>query len=207
MADLGLGTLFEVKSAILPNALQADTFLDFRITALAKGCAKTFEQYCNRRFSYTVGEVEEFAADKMSYVLSRYPIVALTTLEQRSSIAGGWSTIDINNIYNARNRAGLLEFAYLMGVYSDALRVTYTGGYWYETKEPTDGGYPTAQPALTTIVPDDLKDAWYTQTQFLFERVDKLGKGALADGAAPVTDVKLLPSVQSVLDSFRRYST
>jgi hypothetical protein len=93
------------------------------------------------------------------------------------------------------------------------MRITYTGGYWFDDAETED----TAQPAGTTKVPQDLKLAWYLQCGKVWQSIDKLGAkltqgGASGQPAGPgqVTEalagLAIVPAVTQVLDSYRRFA-
>lgn len=207
--DLGLGTLIEVKRHVLTPALVAATTYDARLSAIAKGVAGQMERFCNRKFARVAGDAFRSPADRSSLVLARYPIEEVTSLEIKFTEDQGWQQLDRSLLVQIANDKGLIQFYVRPGTYLAQLRVTYTGGFWYETKEPTDNGYPTAQPAGSTLLPDELKLAWLQQTARVWELMDKLGTGITkqgGEGAANLGQVEMTPEVKQVLLSYRRFN-
>ena len=92
------------------------------------------------------------------------------------------------------------------------LRLTYVGGYFFETLEPTDGGYPTSTPSGSTALPNDLLLAWLTQINAWFLKRDKLNliaaAGANPEAAGIIAQLgqrSLEPEVKLMLQTFVRY--
>lgn len=210
--DLGLGNLDEIKKAVLPDANRVDKQFDFIIAALASGVAAQFNSITGRKLGRQVNVLEDFTADRTYYVVQSYPLESVTVLEQRDTMLGGWYPLNITNILNQGNSVGLVEFGYVLGQYYSRIRLTYSGGFFYETLEPfqSDGvtptaGYPTALPTGAATVPANLKAAWYEQVRFEFTRSDRMGKGVFNDLGTPANSIFLQPFVAEVLSQFRRY--
>jgi hypothetical protein len=109
-------------------------------------------------------------------------------------------------VVNVLLDSGLVMLDTEPGVWRDKLRFTYTGGFWFETAEPTDVGYPTAQPAGSEALPDDLLHAWLTQCALQFQLHDILGN-TLAEkkpSTPPLAELKWVPQVEDVLRDYRR---
>lgn len=165
--NAGLSNLTSLKAAVFPAALRAQTQWDAALTALGRGVADSLEGFCNRLFAYTAGDTFICEGNKLSICVPRFPIVTVTALEMRQSPAGAWvslGTVDQAAV-NLIEDAGIVQLGSIAGTYFERLRVTYTGGYFYETLEPTEGGYPTAVPSGSTAVPPDLLHAWHLQCQ------------------------------------------
>jgi hypothetical protein len=180
--DLGLGNLIELKRRLLPATMLAQTTYDGAVAQIGRGVAGLFDAHCNRQFARLAGAVEQFNAERMNYILSRYPIETITTVEERSDMTSGWIALAVTDlIQNRDDSAGLLQFASVQGIYLDQIRVTYTGGYWYDTTEDGTG----VQPVGSTLLPYDVKEAWFLQCQEIWDKRDKLGLSLIAK---PETD-------------------
>ena len=208
--NLGLGNLAILKAYLLPPSLVAATDYDVQIIAIGKGVAAHMEQFCNRKFGRVVGETFAVNADRKSLVTERYPIETVTKIEIRDDLATGWVDQGAVNqvLFNIREEAGMLQFAGYLGASFSRLRVTYTGGYFFETAEPIDGGYPTATPVGSTPLPDELRLAWLQQCSHVWRQTDKLGTTIAEKPAtgSPLLDLKWLPDVEDIILNFRRYA-
>lgn len=129
--SLILGTLSELKTHLLPEDLRADTRWDGVLTSLGRGVAERLQRACNRRFAYVVDDVFEFSADRGHVVLPRYPVVAVSKIEIRSSPTAAWQELT-DVIQTANLDAGFLLFGADLGTHYDRVRITYTGGYWFD---------------------------------------------------------------------------
>ncbi len=199
--DLGLGNLIELKRQLLPVALLGDTDYDARITALGRGVASQFERVCNRKFARLVGAVDIFSADRDHWTLTRYPLETITTVELRSDLAAGW-VVQTGAIQMQDELAGLISFGQAVGTHRTQYRVTYTGGFWYDTAETED----TAQPAGSTLLPYDLKHAWYLQCQHAWAKMDKQGQSLAGEPEkwSALGDLQIIPDVVNLLNPHRR---
>ncbi len=135
--NAGLGTLTDLKTQLLNEALRSATTYDAALLALGKGVATRFDQYCNRKVARLVGAQYVTNADRTKVILDRYPVEVISQIEIRDSLDQGW--VDqgaVNNVlFNLREEVGLCEFAgYLGGSYS-RIRITYTGGFWFATDD------------------------------------------------------------------------
>lgn len=209
MSNLGLGTLNDMKASILPSAVVADTQFDVLLQEIGKGVAAAFENHCNRELGYSATATFECGADRSRISLPRFPIVSITSIEQRDTIADGWTALTVNDaIRNRYDAAGLLELGFVPGDGGSRLKVTYAGGYWFETKEPADIGYPTTQIANTTALPADLKSAWLTQSAHHFQQRDLMAQqGVLGKAKPDLTQIKLLDTVVEMLRPYIRFAS
>ncbi|MDB6108333.1 MAG: hypothetical protein JWR69_83 [Pedosphaera sp.] len=210
--NVGFSNLDTLKKHLLAGSLANETKFNTVITALGHGMAAMVASYCNRSFLRTVGAVEILPADRANFLLSRFPLEALTSVELKLSEADGfvvqpatfYQTIDL------KNGMVILPDGADAGPYYAQVRFTYTGGYWWETLEPDDvaGGYPSAMPAGATALPHDVIQAWLLQCQHVWDARDKLGMN-LADKPgeqAKLAEVKLIPLVETMLTPYTRYN-
>lgn len=205
--NLGLGNLIELKRQLLPGSLVPSSEYDSNIAAIGKGVAALFDQECNRKFARVAGEKDEFTADRRSWVLTRYPIEAVTTVERRDDMAGGWLGLTINDVILQRSdAAGILQFGAMQGIYLARLRVTYTGGFWFDASEDATD----VQPVGSTALPGDLKEAWYLQCREVWNKIDRQGRN-VAEGEVTtfvsqmLMQLNFVPQVEGILKSYVRY--
>lgn len=169
--NLGLGNLATVKSFL--NVASALTDYDTVIATIAKGVAGQVEQFCNRKFARVENTTEDFPADYGCLIVSRYPIESLTSVALQNNPADAFTVI--NETFRFIAQAGLVELGQPRGSASARIRLTFTGGYFFETKDSGDSGYPTSAPSGSNALPDDLKLAWLIQIEHLWSQRDNLG--------------------------------
>jgi len=205
--NLGLGNLIELKRHLLNVSLQANTGYDAAITAIGKGVAGRFEQYCNRSFFRTVGDLYETNCDRLVVMLPRYPVESITKVEVRSNISDGWQDQGdpAQLLFNRRDYAGIVDVGGWLGGRYQRLRFTYTGGFWFDTTEDFSG----TQPVGSTLRPDELFLAWLTQCEATWQLHDKLGR-SIAEGPESrrnmnLSGLTLVPEVEATLKNFIRY--
>lgn len=205
--NAGLANLATLKAFLLPAALRSGTDDDATITAIGLGVAGLIEQACGRTLLRAAGVVDIFGADRAQFLLSRFPVEAVTEFALKSTEAAGFVVQTLATYPLAIDLAnGIVTLGGDAGAYYEQLRVTYTGGYWWEVKEPTDNGYPTTQPAGSTALPAELRLAWLLQCQHVWASIDKLGT-AIADqpGASSALDsLQLSPVVKQMLQDYER---
>lgn len=203
--NAGLSNLTNLKRELLLASDAAGTDYDASVTALGLGVASMFEAYCDRKFFRVVDDVFECSADRYSVVVPRYPIEAINSVEMRDSIASGWEEQpDMPDNYLPE--AGLVQFGAPPGVWPATLRITYTGGYWWDTTEDSSG----TKPAGATAIPSALVSAWHLQCKFFWDRrsMEDRAKAGFSDKDAArfiAPDDELLSSVKTLLAAFRRY--
>jgi hypothetical protein len=206
--NLGLGNLDDLKQFILAEAVRAQTDNDVVLQAIGKGVAAVMERHCNRWFARVEGAVDTFTADHDTWTLSRFPVEVIDSVEVKTTDTEGW-VAQSNPILISELERGFIDFGAFLGDHRSRVRIAYTGGYFFETLEPSEEGYPTTRPQGSTARPDDLKLAWLLQCQHVFEGKDHmLPKGIAANGAEiPINlkDVVLLPAVVDLLRGYIRY--
>lgn len=205
--DLVFSNLAVLKAHVLGVGLTTSTEFDAVLTAIGKGVAGRLQGFCNRCFGRVVGQVDTFPADRDFWVTSRYPIEAVTSLEILYS-GQDWAALNLTDYVVSRlSGAGLVHFGGELGGAMDQARLTYTGGFFVETKEPTDQGYPTSKPSGATSIPDDLVWAWLTQCKEVWNRGDRLGTGLAdkADAVGALMGLKLVPEVEEAVRVYRRF--
>ncbi len=208
--DLGLGNLIELKRRLLAATMLSQTTYDGTITQIGRGVAGLFDKHCNRKFARLVDAVDQFSADRTSYIVERYPIEDIGLWQQRDDIATGFQEIDGEPTINRDESAGLLQFGDVLGSYLSQVRVTYTGGYWYDTTEDATG----VKPAAATQLPHDVKEAWFLQCQEVWDKRDKLGISLIAkpEVESKIASMRFISSitdaptvVQALLEKHRRF--
>lgn len=211
--NCGLGNLDSIKQYCLQTAAQADTQFDTVLQVIGKGAALALQSFCNRDFPRLVDATEEFSAERTFWTARRYPIETLTSLEQKDTYAGGWQALDLSGaVLNLNEKSGIIEFGAKLGPAISRIRLTYTGGYWFEELEPTDDGYPSAAPEGAALLPEDLRLAWLVQVNAWFVKRDKLNLINAAtttpEAAAAITAMtgrQLEPEVKNILPGYIRY--
>ena len=144
-------------------------------------------------------------------LVSVYPIEAVSLVELKTDEATGWLTqagvIRMNNL-----KAGLLTFWSMLGLETSLIRITYTGGFWYDAVEADPSADPPVDPGEipdgANPLPADLKLAWLLQCENIFAAHDKMGQSVSADPDAKskIATVALVPEVKRILDAYRRIS-
>ena len=198
----GFSSLDSLKAFLLAEDLREQITYDEAITRLGLGVAAAFDRHCNRTFARAVGATWESPADVEHVVLPRYPVEAITTVQLRETIDAGWITLT-GVVRNWDAASGLVWFAGRQAASPALLRITYTGGYWWDV----DDG--TTQPEGSTVLPEDVRTAWLLQCEAAWLAHDGLGS-ALAKSERPtaalLNQVALLPSVKEVLSGYIRYA-
>jgi hypothetical protein len=212
--NAGFSNLYSLKTQLLAPALVAATDFDARITALGLGVAAAMENYCNRKFTRQADDQYIASADRAEFTLPRYPLESVSLIELKTSEADGWQTFDkapwaIVQTFDLPS--GLVRLPNDAGKYFAQVRFTYTGGFWWEQKEPADNGYPTTQPAGSNALPNDLQLAFYLQCKSTWESFDKIGDkiSEVGSGSQFVTgtlaNLQLVPVVKQMLGQFIRW--
>ncbi len=209
--NVGLGNLFLLKAHLQGIALPVtETRFDQIIQDIGLGVAAQMENFCDRKFCRVVDDQQICMADRASFSLPRYPVEVVTRVEiLEDQSQGTWQTQDAPTIRQISYNSGIIYIDDFddAGRYWMQLRFTYTGGFFFETLEPTDGGYPTAQPDGSTKLPDDLKFAWLTQCRRVWSAFDKIGAKIVDNSAAAAQALAMLdwtPEAKELLAHYRR---
>jgi hypothetical protein len=202
MLSAGFATTTYLRSRLMPDEASGETEWDAAVAALGNSVAAKFDRHCNRAFARAVNHVDRFSARAAAWVLTRFPVETITTVELLDAdgtaepIAAGDWWID--------GAPGLLETDFIAGNERQKIRIVYTGGYWLD---PRDG---TVMPVGATPLPADVLEAWVLQCQHdaetrgLFHAVSFRRQ---ADESAPKTiDAGLLEATIQTLRPFRRFA-
>lgn len=202
MLSAGFATVTLLKSRLLPEAATDDTDHDKTLAALGKSVAASFDRHCNRSFARAVNAVDVFSARGSGWVLRRYPVEEIASVQLRSA-DNSLEDID-DSTWIVDELSGLLETESIAGHRMQRVVITYTGGYWLN---PGNG---TAKPAEATELEPDILEAWITQCQHAAESrglFSAVSLRAQKDENEPrTTDLALLESVVAVLAPYRRFA-
>lgn len=202
--DAGLSNLLTLKQHLLRDEDILDIVWDDAVARIGLGVADALNKHCNRLFQRSAGDTYITTADRVQLWLPRAPVETVTSVHLQEDATDGWEAQDSTVIANQDLTSGWIYFGYALGDYSALIKVTYTGGYYYDTTEDGTG----TQPSAATAVPDDLKLAWLLQCEHIWSMRDKLG---ITVGDAPgkqsaVDQLQLIPEVRRILQGYIRYA-
>lgn len=202
--NAGLGSLKLLKAQLLASTLVNQTTYDAEIALLGQGVAAGFERATNRLFVRTAGATAEFPGDQSVLVLPRYPIETVTSIEFRASPADPYVVQDASGVLQSRDdAAGIVETWGPLGSWRGSIRVTWTGGWWWDTTEDDTG----VQPVGSTALPADVRLAWVLQCRHVWSRMDALRAGLAMepDKRSKLGDLELIPEVLATLRQHTRH--
>lgn len=204
--NAGLSNLDVLKRHLLAGSLAGESRFDGVILAIGLGVAGLFDVFCNRKLAYLAGAEVVFTGDRSHYVLPRYPLVSVASVTTRFSDADAWDAAT-GEPWSTHPAAGVIRFAGVLGTELLQVRVVWTGGYWFETNEPEDAGFPALGPVGAVYLPDDLRAAFLLQCEAVWGARDRLGTGLLSgEGTASgLGKLELLPMVKEMLRGHVRY--
>lgn len=201
-----LSNLITLKTHVLPAEEVGGADFDSALQILGSGIARQLEQYCHRRFERATGLQAEIQADRSFVALPVYPIETVTAAELRATRDDSWADIS-GRITHLNEEAGLVYFDSIVGPYMSRIRITWDGGYWFDSTEDESG----TQPGGSTLLPDDLKLAWLQQCAFAWQQTEKLGiplegmpPADKQKGASGLEQIALLPAVKETLKNYQR---
>lgn len=203
--NAGLGSLANLKASVLAIGLRESTEHDDALTALGRGVADMMQRFCNRRFERAVDDVLDSPAHVLSLTVPRYPLEGITSFQILPAGATQWEDAK-DRISNWFDAAGVVLFTGVMGTPQDKLRLTFTGGYWFDDTDDGTGEKPEGAWSL----PDGLQHLWHLQCQAVIERTDLLTSlsaqsGEDGNAATALGSLTLLPIVKESLLSFVRH--
>lgn len=203
----GLSNLATLKAHLLTPALAASSDYDARIAAVGAAMLGLIEQHTGRRIARKVGDTLALPGGRTVFVLPRLPIEQITALEAREELAEPWTDcLSALDYYDPES--GVVRLTQPPGTRRGQLRVTWTGGYWFEQLEPANTGYPTTMPEGATALPAELQAAWLLQCGHAWRVIDQLGT-AIAEEPAKAADlpqIDLLPAVAKSLARWRVFT-
>lgn len=198
--DLLLGNLATLKRHLLPGTWETETSLDDVLAELGKGVASGLQDRCNRIFARATAQTFDIPASTELVSVPRYPLESVATVEIKYASDAAWTTLT-DVIANISPIAGLIYLYGTQGGQLDRLRVTYTGGYWYDTTEDASG----TQPAGSTALPYALQQAWLLQCHHIFAAHDMMSTRSLPNGSKEaVAEINLTDAVKALLTPYHR---
>ena len=211
--NAGLCNLATLRRHLLAAGSMADERrFDEVLTDLGRGVAAEFDRRCNRRLAYLAGDTITITGNRAHFTLPRYPLVEVTKVETRASDADAW-TEDTAQPYRTQAEAGMVFFGGELGGVETQVRLTWTGGYWFETLEPDEDGYPTSAPDPDAIaLPADLLHAFLLHCRAVWQSLDKVGADLLRTGSSSqfvtgsIGSLDLSPVVSATLRHYTRYA-
>ena len=209
MSNLGLGNLISLKRRLLPADKLTSTTWDTLVTLIGKGVAAAFDRHCNRKFERDTAAVDTFTADRAHWLLNRFPVESIASITQQDDLTAGYVSLGAvaSVAQNWQANTGIIQFGGIMGTHLSQVRVTYSGGYWFETSEAEN----TTQPAGSTLLPEDVREAWMLQAKHAWSSLDKLGldlarnPSDATSATPPMEAIKLLTGVKEMLAPHLRY--
>jgi len=199
--NAGFGSVTLLKSLVLPVSLRAQSGWDDALARLGRGVVAQFEQFTGRTFGREADA--EFFCDAARKVVSlpRYPLEEVSEIALRLSLEAGYEA-QTDVIANTDLKAGLVILSQPLGSIDDQIRVTYTGGFWWDTTEDSSGTLPTG----AATVPDDLITAWMMQVQHAAQQTNLFTTQAIDVKKANVAEYDLIPAVKRTLLAHIRYT-
>ncbi len=191
--------LTTVKSRLaIPDA---DTSHDALLTSVIKTVSARLDKETNRTLARTENATFEFDPADTEISPPLYPIETVTRWETKSSESEGWLEQPAPD-YVIRSACIISLHAPLSTLYAprSLARLTYTGGYVLPGDTPAAGQTP---------LPDDLEQAAVEQVAFWYQKRDQLGiRISWPSGGTyqQFSAQDLLPSVQSILEKYRRWT-
>jgi hypothetical protein len=204
--NAGLSSLTKLKQQLLAEALRASTKYDAALSAIGLGVAAQFEKYCNRKFARVAADTFTCSADRDHVFLPRYPVEDVTEIALKTDETTGFE-VQSNVVISREDSNGMVYWGAFLGPFYGRIRITFTGGYWWDSTEEGNDTLPTG----ATAVPDDLYLAWVLQCRVVWQAIDKLGKDIVTTGSSSqfgtgtLAGLELNAQVKAVLDQYRRF--
>jgi hypothetical protein len=204
--NAGFSSLGKLKAQLIAASMQGNNSYDDKVLAVGLGVAKQFECLSNRLFDWRENDTAIFSADRTHYYLPRFPFTTISRIEIRNATSNNqWQDLGAPSqvIINQLEETGYIFFGGMRGPSSSFLRVTYTGGFWWDTSEDDTG----EQPDGSATLPEDFLLAWHLQCREIWRKIDVIGQ-TISDSpdSAPVENgMKILPIVRDLIDGMIRY--
>lgn len=201
--DAGFSNLSYLKDRLLLASDAAGSAYDDAVLALGRSVASFFEVHCDREFARVVNHVYEAPADRSYVIVPRYPIESVSSAEVRDNLVDGWKAQEVLNILPD---SGMVYFVGDIGIYGSTAKITYTGGYWWDTSE--DGSQ--TQPSGSNAIPQGLVLLWAQFCKYLWDRssIENSAKAGFSTELEKfITKESDLPAfVSNGLHSYRRFA-
>lgn len=203
--NAGFSSLTRLKQAIMPSSLWASVQYDDAVTDIGLGVAEMLADYCGRQFAYQVGDTFIQDAARLVMAVPRYPVNEWAAVAIQGSPTDAWEDIS-GSVTRYEGSSGVLYFRHAPGTEAGSLRVTYTGGYWWDSTEDRSGTIPAGAVPL----PMALFNAWTLQVQAITQSRDLFGlvaaQAAAVEKTARPSEAHLLPAVVSLINPYRRFA-
>lgn len=197
-----------LKAHLLAGTMASDTRFDPVILDIGRAVAGLFDAATNRELAYQVDAEILFTGDRSHYVLPRYPVASIKSVQMRFYDSQPWQDITGQPL-RTNPSSGLVHFGGVLGTEALQVRMVWTGGYWFNTSDGEDG--PEVKPEGATELPMDLRGAFQIQCRTVWQSLDKLGTDILKTGSSSqfvsgsISSLDLAPMVKQVLNEYVRY--
>jgi hypothetical protein len=204
--NAGFSNLAFLKSRLLLAADAEGTSYDDAVAALGLGVVGLFEALTDRKFERVENDIWEASATRRFSVVPRYPIEEVSKVELRTDMQSGFIE-QVGLPQNFNPQAGIVYFGFAPGYDGCTVRVTYTGGFWWDTEEDNSGTMPDG----ATLIPQGLVQAWVLACKFLWDRqsIEDRAKAGFSDKELErfiTSDTKLPDLVTQTIEKFRRFA-
>lgn len=205
--NAGLSSLAKLKTAVLPDSMRSSAMWDDTLVALGLGVAEAIEQHLDRRLAWMVGDTVESDAQRVIISVPRYPVTEFTAVDLQATPTSFWENIG-GLVTRYAKSSGLVCFGRPPGDEASTIRVTWSGGFWWDTEEEGGG----EQPEGSTLLPAALFSAWAMQVQAHCNAMDifgaQAGKEILGSASNLLVNAEaLIPAVVTMLKPFRRFAS
>jgi hypothetical protein len=208
--NCGLSNLDTLRKHLLATSLGAETKFDPVLRAIGLAVNGMFETFCNRKFAWSTEAQITFTADREHFVLPRYPIAEVASVSLRETNAEEWEVLADEPLLTDE-ASGIIRFNSKLGNERALVKVVWSGGYWFETKEPDEPDFPSEMPAGATALEDDIRGAFLLQCEQVWQTHDADGTTIIGTGAGQFLNTKLstldlVPLVKQMLQGKIRYA-
>lgn len=201
--NAGLSNLIWLKKRLLLASDVSGSTCDDAVAAVGLGVAGMFEDEMDRKLGRVAGDAYEAPGDRTYYVLPRYPVETVTAVQVRDYLGESWASYSLN--YNLLPVSGLVTFVSWPASRGGSVKITFTGGFWWDTTEDNTG----TQPSGSTIVPEGLRNAWAMACKTLWDRsglenAAKAGFGSEEAGRILAEGFEWPKNVRETIQRYRR---
>jgi hypothetical protein len=188
--NAGFSSLTKLKAQLLAPSLVNSQNYDLQIQAIGLGVTSQFEHFCDRAFAWKENDQVILPADRVTFIVPRYPIASILAIELLTNLADGWQPLDLSVIKNYTAKSGVvyIDCDSDLGDATDQVRITYTGGHWWDTTEDGTG----IKPDQATLIHDDIMLAWQLQCRHMWRMTDRLGAGIAQEPEKQVSDKQIV---------------